>query len=357
MHEDILNRRYVIKGIVQPTGRGVELAHPENCKPHPLSYLELPFDPEYSLYNKRMTPEYLNNITADQQYWAVRQKVILRNTGEFPVEISGPQTEEFANYIFTRDIKKFKTGRCSYQLACLHDGGLITDGVMLHFNDKKLWMVQADGDLLSWYKAHANSFEVTIRDPNVWVSQVQGPRSMDLLAALIDGPFPEPWNYFDMAEVTMSGEPLIITRTGFSNELGWEFYLRPENSAEKIGEKIMDIGKKFEISLTGTPVFRARRIEAGLLSAGVDFDNSTTPFDAGLENFVDMEKENFIGKKALIKARKQKIIWGLKVKGGIARKGLVLGKNGENIGNVTSCTWSPYLKCGVGIIRVKNIHF
>ena len=85
--------------------------------------MELPFDPEYFLYNNRMSPESLNNVTPDEQYWAVRQKVIFRNTGEFPVEISGPDAIEFANYIFTRDISKINEGRCSYQFACYHDGG------------------------------------------------------------------------------------------------------------------------------------------------------------------------------------------------------------------------------------------
>ena len=78
-----------------------------------------------------MSPESLNNVTPDEQYWAVRQKVIFRNTGEFPVEISGPDAIEFANYIFTRDISKINEGRCSYQFACYHDGGMITDGIML----------------------------------------------------------------------------------------------------------------------------------------------------------------------------------------------------------------------------------
>ena len=97
MNNALLNKRYTIKAFEQKGSRPIELAHPENMSPHPLSFLELPFDPEYSLYNNRMTPEHLNNITPDEQYWAIRRDVILRNTGEFPVQISGKDARKFAN--------------------------------------------------------------------------------------------------------------------------------------------------------------------------------------------------------------------------------------------------------------------
>ena len=351
MHQEILKNRYTIKAFENRGKRPVELSHPLNMKPHPLSYMELPYDPEYFLYNSRMSPESLNNISPDEQYWAVRQNVIFRNTGEFPVEISGPDAEKFANYIFTRDVTKINPGRCSYQFACYHDGGMITDGVMLHLSREKLWMAQADGELIKWYLAFSNKFDVNISDPNVFVTQIQGPKSMDVLADVIDGDFPDPWRYFDIAEVSVLGEPLIITRTGFTNELGWEFYLRPENNAEFIGEHIMNTGKKYGMVLAGTPGFRARRIEAGLLSANNDFTSKTTPFEVGLGRFVDLEKDDFVGRSALLNSERNSKIWGLKVDGGIAVKGQNLSIDNKNIGVISSSTWSPYLECGVCIAR------
>ena len=346
-------KRFTIKAFDQKGDRPLELSRPGNMKSHPWSYMELPFDPEYELYNNRMTPASLNNITPDEQYWAVRTGVILRNTGEFPVEISGKDAFKFANYIFTRDVNKIKSGRCSYQFACYHDGGMITDGVMLHFKDK-LWMAQADGDLINWYLAHSKDFDVKINDPNVWVSQIQGPKSLDLLHAVIDGKLEQPLNYFDFCKVFINGEEGIISRTGFSNELGWEIYLQPDNDFKKIGDKLWEIGKKFNLKLTGTPVFRARRIEAGLLSAGRDFNKSTTPFDVGLNKFVDMQKGNFIGKQALERKKKNHKIKGLRVKDGIACLGSKITNNNQCIGEVTSSSWSPYQECGVAIIRLNN---
>lgn len=351
MHENILSKRYTIKAIPTADRRPSELS--AIMKPHPLSYMELPFDPEYSLYCNRMTPERLNHVTDDEQYWAVRQKVILRNTGEFPVEISGPDAETFVNRVFARDVSRVKVGRCSYNFVLYHHGGMITDGVMLRLAEDRFWMAQADGELSNWYMAHALEYDVKISDPNVWVSQVQGPRSMDVLRDVIDSEFPNPWRYFDIATVRIAGEEVIITRTGFTNELGWEFYLRPENDAEKVGNRIWEVGERHGMILTGTPVFRARRIEAGLMSQA-EFDSTTTPFDAGLGHFVQMDKPDFIGKAALEKADKRSRTFGMRVRGGIAERGRTISVGGKTVGRVCSSTWSPYQECGVALVRMDD---
>ena len=351
MHETILNKRYTIKAIPIEDRRPIELS--ANMKPHPLSFMELPFDPEYSLYNNRMTPERLNNVTDDEQYWAIRQKVIFRNTGELPIEISGPDAEKFANRVFARDVSRVKVGRCSYNFVLYHHGGMITDGVMLRLAEDKFWMAQADGELIKWYMAHAHNFDVKVTDPNVWVTQVQGPRSMDVLRDVIDGNFPDPWRYFDIATVSIAGEEVIITRTGFSNELGWEFYLRPENDAHKIGNHIWEVGLKYGMILTGTPVFRARRIEAGLMGT-TEFDSTTTPFDAGLGHFVQMDKHDFIGREALEKADKRSRTFGMRVLGGIAERGRTISFGDNLVGLVCSSTWSPYQECGVALVRMDD---
>ena len=109
--------------------------------------------------------------------------------------------------------------------------------------------------------------------------------------------------------------------------------------------------------LTATPSFRGRRIEAGLLSAGQDFDKNTNPFSVGLGKFVDLEKENFIGKDALVAADKNCKTWGIRIKDGIALKGNSLNIKDKLVGKVTSSTWSPYQVCGVGIVHMKNNDF
>ena len=348
MHKSLRNLRFSIKPQLQETERPLEMAR--TLSVHPLTYQELPYDPEYSQYAGRLTTEKLSNATADEQYWKTKQEVIFRHTGEHPYEIKGPDALKLLQKIFPRDISKVKKGRCSYQFACYHNGGIITDGLLLRIDDDRYWFAQADGEMFSWYNAHSDGLDVEILEPNVFVSQVQGPKSMDLLDNLIDEPIAKSWNYFDWVEVTMANEKVIVSRTGFTNELGWEIYLRPENNSEKLGDLILGEGSKMGMIITGTPAFRGRRIEAGLLSAGQDFSIETNPFSVGLGHFVDLEKDDFIGKKALLNANKECRSWGIRVVGGIAKKGRTLKLNNKSIGLVTSSTWSPYQVCGVGIV-------
>ena len=352
MNKTLNNLRFTVKPSISEGERALELARTIGV--HPLTYQELPFDPEYSIYAGRLTPEKLSNATAEEMYWKVRRELIFRHTGEHPYEISGPDALKLLQKIFPRDISKVKKGRCSYQFACYHDGGMITDGILLRINDDTYWFAQADGDMFSWYKAQAEGLNVKIVDPNVWVSQIQGPRSMELLDILTKTNISSNWKYFDCKEVNVSGEKIIISRSGFSNELGWEIYFRQENDIEKLGDLILKEGSKMGMIITATPVFRCRRIEAGLLSAGQDFTNKTDPFSVGLGKFVDLEKDNFIGKEALKNSNKKCRTWGLRVEKGTAMKGKNLKINGKIVGEITSSTWSPYQVCGVGIVRMQN---
>ena len=352
MNKTLNNLRFTVKPSISEGERALELARTIGV--HPLTYQELPFDPEYSIYAGRLTPEKLSNATAEEMYWKVRRELIFRHTGEHPYEISGPDALKLLQKIFPRDISKVKKGRCSYQFACYHDGGMITDGILLRIDDDTYWFAQADGDMFSWYKAQAEGLNVKIVDPNVWVSQIQGPRSMELLDILTKTNISSNWKYFDCKEVNISGEKIIISRSGFSNELGWEIYFRQENDIEKLGDLILKEGSKMGMIITATPVFRCRRIEAGLLSAGQDFTNKTDPFSVGLGKFVDLEKDNFIGKEALKNSNKKCRTWGLRVEKGTAMKGKNLRISGKIVGEITSSTWSPYQVCGVGIVRMQN---
>ena len=352
MPADLSQYRFVAKALPNQGARPRELAR--TLRPHPLCYQELPYDPEYTLYNGRLTPEALSNATDDEMYWKVRTEVIFRHTGEWPIEISGPDAETLLNRVFTRDVGKMKVGRCSYQFACYHDGGMITDGVLLRLAEDRFWMAQADGDLFSWYKAQAHGLDVQVHDPNVWISQIQGPRSLEVLAAVLDGPMPEPFRYFDCAEVAIAGQPCVISRSGFSNELGWEVYLRPDTDIAAIGDHILSVGEGFGMIITATPVFRARRIEAGLLNAGSDFGAETTPFAVGLGHMVEFDHRDFVGRAALEAASRDCRTWGMRVAGGVAVLGRVVTMGGEVAGRVCSSGWSPYQKCGVCIVRMDR---
>ena len=353
---NLINKyRFTVKPVSLENSDSLELAR--SIQVHPLTYQELPYDPEYSNYAGRLTLEKLSNISPEEMYWKARREIIFRHTGEHPFEISGPDALEFLQKIFPRDVSKIAVGRCSYQFACYHDGGMITDGVLLRIEKDKYWFTQADGDLFSWYKAHSKNLDVEIKDPNVWVSQIQGPKSIKLLEKLVDQPLKNNFNYFDWIETSIDSEEVIISRTGFTNELGWEIYLRPENDSKKIGDLILSKGEEMGMILTASPGFRCRRIEAGLLSAGRDFTRDRSPFAVGLGKFIDFNKGDFIGRDYLLNASKDCLTWGMRVENSFALVDSEISINNKKVGIVTSSTWSPFQVCGVAIVHMDNAEF
>ncbi|MCY3769285.1 MAG: aminomethyl transferase family protein [Gammaproteobacteria bacterium] len=322
--------------------------------PHPLIHQELPYHPEYFVYNRRLAAGRMNNYTPDEVYWQVRTNVIMRHTAELPVVVKGADAETLLNRVFPREVSRNKVGRCSYQFACDHAGGMLTDGVLVRVARDEFWFGQGDGDVISFMKAHARGLEVDIGDPGIWVTQVQGPNALQVLEAAIEGPMPAPFNYFDMARVPIAGEEVVITRTGFTGELGWEYYLEPHQDVQAVGRTILDAGAAFGMMPTSAEAFRARRIEAGLLNAGSDFDETTTPFDAGLGHLVDFKKEDFSGRDALLEVGRSCRTWGMRVRGGIARIGRTLFRDRTSCGRVCSSAFSPFLDCGVAIIRLDT---
>ncbi len=344
--------RFAVKAL--PLGGPNRAELMRTMMPHPLVYQELPYDPEFGLYNNRLVALRFPSVPAEDMYWAVRREAVLRHTGEYALEIRGPDAERLLNLVFTRDVSKVKVGRCSYQFACYEEGGMITDGVLVRLAADRFWYGQAEGDLYSWLKAHGRGMDVEVIDPGLWISQVQGPNALKILEAAIDGPYPEPFRYFDSATVSIANQELLITRTGFTNELGWEFYMSPDIDAEAVGDRIAEVGEEY--GLRPISIFGARRIESGLLNAGSDFDETTTPFAVGLGGMVDFDKPEFIGREALLKADGACRLWGMKVEGegGFPWNGRSVKLDGEPVGTVCSAAWSPYLECGVAFVLMDS---
>lgn len=345
------NTEFVIKPV---TSGGGPSEFRQSMRPHPLVHQELPHDPYFGVYNRRLRSLEYGNVRTEDLYWCLRRQVGLAHTGELATEIRGPDAEAMLNRVFTRDVSRVRVGRCSYQIACFADGGMIMDGVLLRLGSDRFWYAQGDGEFPVWLRAHSEGFDVEVFDPDVWISQVQGPRSMDVLAQASDEGMPEHFRYFDLARIHIGGQPVMISRTGFTNELGWEFYFGADAGANVIGERILKAGEPHGIHTIPASATNARRIEAGLLFSGTDFDDSVTPFAAGLGALVDLEKPDFIGKAALVQADKSRRTWGLQCADGVACHGDTLALDNEPAGLVLSSAWSPYLQRGVAIVRLKD---
>jgi len=343
--------QFVVKA-VSSTGGASEFR--QSMRPHPLVYQELPHDPHFGIYNGRLRSLSYAHGDVESLYWRLRQQVMLAHTGELATEIRGPGAEAFLDRVFTRNVAKVRVGRCSYQIACYPDGGVIMDGVLVRLATDRFWYVQSDGEFYGWLRAQAQGFDVEVFNPQVWVSQVQGPRSLDVLALVADEGLPNPFNYFDQAKIHINGEPVVITRTGFTNELGWEFYLEPGADARMVGDAIMEAGSAHGMHTMPAEVTNARRIEGGLLFAGADFDETMTPFEAGFGSLIDWEKGDFIGREALSQADQRRRTWGLTCAGGTALHGDTVFIDGVPNGRVTSSAFSPTLQTGVAIVRLAD---
>ena len=315
---------------------------------HPYHMIERPFGPHYCVYNRRQMACCFDKIDTVDGYWSLRQKAAVLHTGEFPLQFEGPDAERLLDKLFTKDITKVKPGRCGYGLACYEDGGLLVDGILLRLEPDLFWYAQADGDFYSWARAHAVGMDVEISDPKVFVSQVQGPNALKILEAACDDGMPDPFGYFALARVNLGGQQVVITRTGYTNELGWEFYTEPQHDADALWRHLSAVGEPFGMQLFGLDSMHIRRIEAGILNAGSDFDHTTTPYDAGLGRFIDEDKADFIGKQALANAPREPRLSGLLCEAEPHIGGEVC-IDGNPAGRVTAGAISPYLQSGIGI--------
>jgi aminomethyltransferase len=323
---------------------------------HPYHMIERPFGPHYCVYNRRQMACCFDKLDTVDGYWRLRQQAAVLHTGEFPLQFRGPDAERLLDKLFTKDITKIKPGRCGYGLACYEDGGLIVDGILLRLEPDLFWYAQADGDFYSWARAHAVGLDVEISDPGVYISQVQGPNALKILEAASDDGMPEPFGYFALARVSLGGQQVVITRTGYTNELGWEFYTEPQHDVEALWNHLRVAGEPFGMELFGLDSMHIRRIEAGILNAGSDFDWTTTPYDVGLDRFVDEDKGDFIGKQALKTAPRGVRLIGLKCEAEPHIGGLVC-INGKPAGKVSAGAYSPYLQQGIGIALMHEPGF
>lgn len=325
-----------------------------NLRRHAYHAIEARHGPHYCVYNRRLMCVYMDDLPTDEGYWLLRTKAACLHTGEYPIEFVGPDAERLMSLLFVNNIAKVRVGRCGYGIACFDDGGLIVDGVFVRLAEDRFWYAQADGDFVNWARAHAKGMDVRILDPQVNVSQIQGPLSLEILAAAAKDGLPEPFGYFGSAWVEFGGQRVLISRTGYTNELGWEFYTEPHHDAAALWAHLEKAGAPHGLRMFGLDSMNIRRIEAGILNAGSDFDETTTPYDVGLGQFVDLGKEDFIGKAALEAAPRDRRLHGIICFDAEPRvNGRVIWQDAP-AGRVTAGATSPHLGHGIGMALMDS---
>ena len=316
----------------------------------------------FSVYNHMYIPRDFGN--PEQNFWNLIEKSILCDVAvERHVEITGPDAYKFIQLLTPRDLSKLSIGQCKYVLIVNNEGGILNDPVLLRLGENHFWLSLADSDVLFWAQGVAvnSKLNVKITEPDVSPLQLQGPTSGEIMIKLF-GDSIKDLKYYWLKEFNLDGIPLIVSRTGWSSELGYELYLRDGTKGDDLYEKIMEAGKEHGLKPGHTSSIR--RIEGGMLSYHADADINTNPFELGLDRLVNLESEiNFIGKDALKKIKQD----------GIKRKQVGIEIDCEplsspnttfwpvlndqkNIGKITSAVYSPRLKKNIALAMIDIDH-
>ena len=315
----------------------------------------------FSVYNHMYIPRDFGN--PEENFWNLVNDAILCDVAvERQVEITGPDAYQFVQLLTPRDLSKLSVGQCKYVLITNHEGGILNDPVLLRLAENHFWLSLADSDILLWAQGVAinSGLKVKIIEPDASPLQLQGPKSGEIMVELF-GDHIRDLKYYWLRELELDGIPLVVSRTGWSSELGYEIYLRDSSRGNDLWEKIMTVGKPFNLKPGHTSSIR--RIEGGMLSYHADADINTNPFELGMDRLVNLDSEiNFIGRDALKKIKQngvKRIQVGLELeseplKGPNTTFWPVI-HNGENIGKITSAVYSPRLKKNIalGIINIE----
>ena len=311
----------------------------------------------FTVYNRMYMPTYY--VSPEEDYWPLIRSVSLWDVAvERQVEITGPDAAKFVQLLTPRNLSKCKVGQCKYVLITAEDGGIVNDPVLLRLAENHFWLSLADSDVLLYAKGVAvhSGLDVTLCEPDVSPVQVQGPHSADTLAALF-GDWINELQYFHCREAELHGIPLLVSRTGWSGEKGFEVYLGDGSRGTELWERIMRAGQPYGIA-PGSPS-QIRRIEAGIYSYGADMTTENNPFEVGLGRLVDTELEaDFIGKAALQRIKEAGVtrkLVGVEIDGEPLPAGLedcLVFDGNSSVGKLTSSVYSPRLKQNLGFAMV-----
>ena len=258
----------------------------------------------FTVYNHMLFPT--NYADFEEEYWHLLEHVTLWDVSvERNVEVKGPDGARFAQLLTSRDLSRCAVGQAKYVLIIAPDGGILNDPVMLRLGEDHFWFALADSDVLLYAKGLAAyaGMDVELAEPDVSPLQLQGPRSKEVMRDLF-GPGILDLRYYHFVETELDGIPLVVTRTGWTSEIGYEIYLRDGRRGTELWDRIMEAGRPYLIRPTGPSDIR--RIEGGILNWGADFTAEHNPYEVGLERLV------------------------------------------EPVGEVTSAIWSPRLRKNIG---------
>jgi aminomethyltransferase len=322
----------------------------------------------------------------EHEYNAIRNaSALIDITPLYKYLVTGRDATKLVNRVITRDINKVKVGQVIYCCWCDEHGKVIDDGTISRLAENTYRWTAADPSL-RWFRQNGLNMDVQIEDISEKTAALalQGPTSAKLLKSVAEADISN-LKYFRVTQGKIAGVPVDISRTGYTGDLGYEIWV-PWNDAVKVWDALMETGKAFDLHAAGMLALDVVRIEAGLLLIEVDYTSSKkalipaqkySPFELGFGKMVHLDKENFIGKSALIEDRKRGVprqLVGLEVhwteveslyeKFGLApqapsqasRAHVPVYAGDKRVGRATSTTWSPLLKKMIALASLDTEH-
>jgi len=280
---------------------------------------------------------------------------------ERQVALKGPDALALACYLTPRNLDGLAIGQGKYAPICNYEGALINDPVLLQVSDDEIWLSIADSDIKLWAGgiAGARGMDVRVFEPDVSPLAIQGPKSFDVVADLC-GDWIRELRYFGFRDYDLDGIPVVVARSGWSKQGGFEFYLRDGSRGEELWNLVAEAGKPYGIG-PGTPNY-VERVESGLISYGADTDDMSNPFEYGLGKFMDVDQEgDFAGKEALRLIRDAGVtrrFMGLLIEGEpfatTNESRLQLSKtDGVYAGYASASAWSPRANSNIAVAMVN----
>jgi aminomethyltransferase len=313
----------------------------------------------WDLYNHMLIPTLYDDDV--KEYWHLLDKVTLWDVAvERQVEITGPDAARFTQLLTPRDLSSMQAGQCKYVLVCAPDGGIVNDPILLKLAPDHFWLSLADSDALLYAHGVAAfaGMDVAIKEPDVSPLQLQGPSSKQVIQKLF-GDEVMNLRYYWCAQTELDGIPLVVSRTGWTAEIGYELYLRDSSRGTELWDKVMRAGAEFEIRAIAPS--DQRRMEAGIFNYGNDMDITNNPFQVtGLERLVELDNENqVVSREALERIAREGVdrkLVGVRIGGEPLSMWLEdfwpVRHDGREVGRLVSASYSPRLQYNMGYVWV-----
>ncbi|MCZ4289709.1 dimethylsulfoniopropionate demethylase [Hoeflea alexandrii] len=316
----------------------------------------------YTVYNHMLLPTVFRSVEED--YHHLKQAVQVWDVAcERQVELRGPDAGRLAQLLTPRDLRGMLPGQCYYVPIVDETGGMLNDPVAVKLAEDRWWISIADSDLLYWIKglAYGYRLDVLVDEPDVSPLAVQGPRADDLMAAVF-GDAVRKIRFFRFAQLEFQGRHMVVARSGYSKQGGFEIYVEGEELGMPLWNALMEAGKSMDVH-AGCPNL-IERIEGGLLSYGNDMTDDNTPHECGLGRFCNTQTAiGCIGRDALLRVAKEgpvKQIRAVSIDGPAVPgcdRWWPLKHGAKTVGRVSSAAWSPDFRTNVAIGMVRMTHW